>query len=93
MVRLTCPVFLGDVEWTAHFDYSRGRPACHTQRNGDPGWPADPPEVEVEKLTREGVALLSYHDDAIEQACIDYANQWEEDQMTAWYESRDRRCE
>lgn len=91
MIRLTCPVWLGDTEWTAHFDYSRGRPACHTQRNGDPGYPDDPPELYVEKLTRDGVTLFDFPD--VEQTCIDAAIQWEEDQMTAWYESRDRRCE
>ena len=29
------------------FDYDKGDPGCHTQRNGDPGWPEEPESVEI----------------------------------------------
>ena len=29
------------------FDYDKGDPGCHTQRNGDPGWPEVDPSVEI----------------------------------------------
>ncbi len=29
------------------FDYDKGDPGCHTQRNGDPGWPSEPESVEI----------------------------------------------
>jgi hypothetical protein len=32
--------------WEVEFGYTPGSPGCHTQRNGDPGWPADPAEYE-----------------------------------------------
>lgn len=31
------------------FSYSPGNPGCWYQRNGDPGWPPEPAEVEVIK--------------------------------------------
>lgn len=35
--------------------YSPGRPGVHTLRNGDPGYPADPAEFNVEKVELLGV--------------------------------------
>lgn len=29
------------------FDYSPAQPGCHTQRNGDPGWPDEPEEITI----------------------------------------------
>ncbi len=33
-------------EFEADIAYSPGDPGCRTMRNGDPGWPPDPPNVE-----------------------------------------------
>lgn len=35
-----------DAEYTLTFGYRPGRPAVMHLRNGDPGYPADPPEIE-----------------------------------------------
>ena len=48
----------GEAEYTAWFDYSPGRPGVHTLRNGDPGYPDEPPELEVTDLERNGCTLL-----------------------------------
>ncbi|TAJ89697.1 hypothetical protein [Reyranella sp.] len=40
------PFGLGDLEVEIAFDFTRGRPAAMYLRNGDPGYPADPDEVE-----------------------------------------------
>ena len=53
----------GEAEYTAHFDYSPGRPGVHTLRNGDPGYPDDPPELELTDLERNGVSLPIINDD------------------------------
>ena len=29
------------------YRYKKGDPGCMYQRNGDPGWPPEPPEIEV----------------------------------------------
>ena len=47
----------GEAEYTAHFDYSPGRPGVHTLRNGDPGYPDDPPELYVTDLERNNCSL------------------------------------
>jgi hypothetical protein len=47
----------GEAEYTAYFDYSPGRPGVHTMRNGDPGYPDDPPELYVINLERNGLSL------------------------------------
>ena len=39
--------------WVVEFDYSPGRPGCHTQRNGDPGWPDEPEEFNITDMRLE----------------------------------------
>lgn len=51
----------------AEWDYYPGTPDVHTLRNGDPGYPGDPPELNILSLTSdpEGLpldALLSFAD-------------------------------
>jgi hypothetical protein len=36
-----------DAKLVICFDYDKGDPGCHTQRNGDPGWPPEPEACEV----------------------------------------------
>lgn len=38
------------------YSYTKGTPAVMYQRNGDPGWPAEPPEIEVIGVTVKGIA-------------------------------------
>jgi len=47
----------GEAEYTAWFDYSPGRPGVHTLRNGDPGYPDDPPELCITDLERFNCCL------------------------------------
>jgi hypothetical protein len=35
------------VEFTCYWHVTPGQRGCHTQSNGDPGWPDDPPEAEL----------------------------------------------
>lgn len=54
--RIVVPVTLErageEVEAEVVCTYHPGVPGCRTQRNGDPGWPDDPPEVEIEEVRR-----------------------------------------
>jgi hypothetical protein len=56
------------------FEYRKGTPAVMYQRNGDPGWPAEPAEVEIistKLIKSDGVALSP---DQIEQMAEDWLN-------------------
>lgn len=46
------PVEIEDTEILADvtYVYTKGDPGCMYQRNGDPGWPPEPPECEVVKV-------------------------------------------
>jgi hypothetical protein len=53
------------VEGEVDYTIIPGCRGCRTMRNGDPGWPDDPPEVEfsnpvVTKITAEGEELKIY---------------------------------
>jgi len=87
----TCSVFLNDEEWTAHFTYHPATSGSWYKRNGDPGDPPEPDELEVEKLTR-GNSTIEYRDlceeeyAAIEQQCIDAAIQEDREEIESYYE-------
>ena len=58
-MKLThCKVWIdlgrGETEYTARFDYRPGRPGRNYMPNGDPGYPADPAELYVISLERDG---------------------------------------
>lgn len=36
------------------YRYQKGDPGCIYQRNGDPGWPPEPPEIEVTAAEVDG---------------------------------------
>jgi hypothetical protein len=42
------------VTFEVEFNYSPGRPGCHTLRNGDPGYPEEPAEIEILGIKLEG---------------------------------------
>ena len=69
-----CPVWIdlgegmvhwdaGEAEYTAHFDYSPGRPGKMYLRNGDPGYPDEPAELQINELERNGICLPIIDDD------------------------------
>lgn len=56
MANSSGTVKLDGREYFADYEYTRGRPAVMHLRNGDPGYPADPPEIDFDALylTRNG---------------------------------------
>ena len=46
---VNCTLAIGDLEidFVAHYAYSPGRPAVRYLRNGDPGYPEEPAEIEI----------------------------------------------
>lgn len=40
-----------DLNLIVNYTYWKGDPGCHTQRNGDPGWPPEPAAIEIEMVT------------------------------------------
>ncbi len=57
-------------EQTITFEFRAGRPAVMYLRNGDPGYPADPDEVEFVSV------LPGSSDDLVQQALEDEAQTW-----------------
>lgn len=54
------------------FTYKRGSPAVMYQRNGDPGWPAEPAEIEfISAKLIDGDGLRPTSDQL-----VDWANDW-----------------
>ena len=104
-----CPVWLdlgegwraewpaGEAEYRAHFDYSPGRQGKMYLRNGDPGYPDEPPELYITDLERNGLSLpiIDEHGDGIltdeqyesaERQVSDWIEAQEEAEMAARYE-------
>ena len=46
-----------EMQFEIEFDYSKGLPGRMYERNGDPGYPEEPPEVEPYKVTLFGVEI------------------------------------
>lgn len=42
-----CEIIMGDNLYRVWFNYTPGAPEVRYQRNGDPGWPADPAEINL----------------------------------------------
>jgi hypothetical protein len=49
-VFLQCGDLGEDVECVIQYDYTKGRPERQYLSNGDPGYPADPAEVDITEL-------------------------------------------
>ena len=62
-MKLTIDFSHGDKSYSATIEYSPGRPGVHTLRNGDPGYPDDPPEFWF-------LALSEIGDDGVERNAI-----------------------
>lgn len=61
-----------EAKYEVTFEYRAGRPAVWTLRNGDPGYPADPDEIEAIDIKSEFGSL-----DAREKAAaLDRAQAW-----------------
>jgi hypothetical protein len=57
-------------EQTITFEFRAGRPAVMYLRNGDPGYPADPDEIELVSVTPGS------SDDLVQQSLEDEAETW-----------------
>lgn len=59
-MRAACPFANSDdgIEVEITFNFTRGRPMVRYLRNGDPGYPADPDEVEVVSVKPVDPALV-----------------------------------
>ena len=84
---ITVPLTLRgeDVEAQVEFDFLRGAPGRWYMPNGDPGYPDEPDELEVNSIVIDGVEqeqLPVESLDIIEQACWD----WVEDHWAAMAE-------
>lgn len=62
-------------EQTITFEFRAGRPAVMYLRNGDPGYPADPDELEVIKIT-PGAGDHGVFSDIAQRDLEDWAQEW-----------------
>lgn len=69
-LRAYCPFGLGEVAVDIRFTYSPGRPAVMYLRNGDPGYPADPAEVEFVS------AHIEVDDPMLNKLAAEWAEEW-----------------
>lgn len=89
----------GDVECEVCFDYSPGRPGVHTLRNGDPGYPDDPAELEITAVMVDGEDVMGRLSEEtltqLTEQADDYMYQLHEAdeaaQYEAWVLSRDNK--
>ena len=54
------------------FTYSKGRPAVMYLRNGDAGYPADPPEVEFVSVHCEDLKLPEAYQKKLDEWAVEY---------------------
>lgn len=72
-VKTTAPFCHDGMEVTVTFNHRPGRPAVRYLRNGDPGYPADPAEVEFVSAEPEpGVTLPA----ALKRDLDDWCDNW-----------------
>lgn len=70
-----------DTEVTVKYVAHPGTPAVMYLRNGDPGYPAEPPECEFLSVTANGQAIELSDEDAkrITELCFDDANEQDQE--------------
>lgn len=61
------------------FEFRAGRPEVRTLRNGDPGYPADPDEIEFVSITPDAGDHVG--------GFYDIAQRWLEDEAREWLET------
>ena len=54
------------------FTYTPGRPMVHTLRNGDPGYPVDPEEVDFHAVTCADLALPPEYQKKLDEWATEY---------------------
>jgi len=64
-----------DNEYEIEFEYRAGSPAVMYLRNGDPGYPADPDELEVIKIT-PGAGDHGVFSDIAQRDLENWAQEW-----------------
>lgn len=64
-----------EAEYEITFEFRAGRPEVRTLRNGDPGWPADPDEVEFLSIT-PGAGDHGVFSDMAQNSLEDEAQNW-----------------
>jgi len=62
---------LGEVEVVVDYTYSAGRPGKMYLRNGDPGYPEEPAEVEIMNVWFHELCILKYLTDKALDALYD----------------------
>lgn len=62
-------------EQTITFEFRAGRPEVRTLRNGDPGYPADPDEIELVSIS-PGAGEHGVYSDIAQQWLVDEAQTW-----------------
>ena len=86
------PVTVGDDEVivAVNYNYSPGRPAVMYLRNGDPGYPADPPEIEAMEMKVKGEHVPQWFADAVCDAIHEWLYENHEDEGPDPDAARDR---
>jgi hypothetical protein len=74
-----------EIEVEIAFNYTRGRPAVMHLRNGDPGYPAGPDEVEF----LDAAPLCNGKPSPFHGAFADLERQWLNDLAEAWLNSNE----
>ena len=62
---------LGEHEISVDYTYSAGRPGKMYLRNGDPGYPEEPAEVEIVNVWLYGICVLQYITDKSYDSLLD----------------------
>jgi len=57
-MRTSVSLFYGDTEYVVTGTYTEGRPARMYMPNGDPGYPEEYPEFDIEDVTVEGRSIM-----------------------------------
>ncbi len=56
---------IGEVDALVQAKFHPGRPGCNYMPNGDPGYPDDPPEVEVISVIHNGIDYTSLVEESL----------------------------
>ena len=69
-----------EAEYEITFEYRPGRPAVMYLRNGDPGYPADPPEIELVSVKPTiGIVDAGGFTDLAQKDIEEWASEWIQD--------------